>query len=284
MSRALVLGAGGLLGTELVREAPPSHGATGVSRSEVDITRPDTLRQRIREARPTVVLNAAAFTAVDDAEREPDRAMAVNGTAVGHLGGIASELGIQVVHFSTDYVFDGRARAPYTEDARPNPLNAYGRSKLEGERRLQASGARYLLIRTQWLFGVAGPCFVRTMWERARSGRSATVVSDQVGRATSARDLARTTWALLERGATGCVHVANEGELSMFDLGRAVFAHVGRGSLVTACTRANYPTAAVRPPYSALSTRKLEGLLTRPLPRWERSLRRVLDELDAIGV
>jgi len=161
--RAMVLGAAGLLGHDLVATAPPDMTLFPFPRADLDITDTEALAATVREVRPDVVINAAAYTAVDRAESEPEAAFRVNDAAVGELGRIAREAGARVIHFSTDYVFDGTSAEPYAEESPPNPLNVYGASKLAGETALRASGAPCLIVRTQWLFGAHGRCFPRTM-------------------------------------------------------------------------------------------------------------------------
>ena len=277
--RVLLLGAGGMLGRDLVATAPPSIELAAPSR--IEITDRDALARAIDDAQPEWLVNAAAYTAVDRAETESARAEAVNGDAPGTIGALCAERGVRVLHFGSDYVFDGRARAPYAEDARTNPLGAYGRSKLHGEQRLLASGARALIVRTQWLFGTNGRSFPRTMAERARAGLPTRVVSDQVGRPTYSVDLARAAWTLLGGDYTGILHVANDGQATWFDVARAVFERAGVPGLVTPCTTADYPLPTPRPAYSVLDTARYESLVGAPLPPWPEALARFLAALAA---
>src|SRR2546430_11106456 len=168
--RVMVLGAGGMLGHDLVATTPPDVTLFPFPRSRLDITHNEAVAKALGEVRPDVVINAAAYTAVDRAESEPQAAVRVNGAAVGALGRMARAAGARVIHFSTDYVFDGQATRPYREDSPTDPVNAYGTSKLAGETALCASGPEHLVVRTQWLFGVHGKSFPRTTWLRARSG------------------------------------------------------------------------------------------------------------------
>jgi dTDP-4-dehydrorhamnose reductase len=176
--------------------------------------------------------------------------------------------GAQVVHFSTDYVFDGTSSVPYGEESPTHPINTYGASKLAGENALKRSRARFLIIRTQWLLGVHGKSFPKTMWERATAGVKTKVVSDQTGRPTYSRDLARTVWALTERAACGVLHVANHGEATWFDLASHIFSCGGRADLLTACFTSAYPTAARRPRNSVLDTTRFEHTFGARLPDW----------------
>ena len=230
---------------------------------------------------PAWVINAAAYTAVDRAEQEPEAAERVNATAPRVIGEECGRLGIRVLHFSTDYVFGGAATRPLGEDDAPGPINVYGRTKLEGEQGLLGSGARATVVRTSWLFGAHGRCFPRTMWARARAGQATRVVDDQHGRPTCAADLARASWRLMDADVHGIVHASSSGPVTTwFDVAQVVFAHADAGSLLAACATADYPTAARRPVYTALDTTRFEGLVGA-LPTWMESLRRFLDTLDA---
>ncbi len=183
-----------MLARDLISEAPGAHDIVGRDIDDFDITDPDAVDDAVREIRPDLIVNAAAYTNVDGAESESDVAFAVNGDALGFIGNAAKALGVPVIHYSTDYVFDGSSREPYGEDESTSPMGVYGASKLQGEQRLAESGAASLIIRTQWLFGIAGPSFPRTMWKRATSGEATRVVDDQTGRPTYTVDLARATW------------------------------------------------------------------------------------------
>jgi len=214
--RAMILGAGGMLGDDLVRSAPEGIGLHPFTRQDLDVTDTPSLAARILDLRPDVILNAAAYTAVDRAETEGESCFRVNAEAVGELGRIAAQAGARVVHFSTDYVFNGKASQPYREDSATDPVNAYGASKLAGEHALEQRGAEWLIVRTQWLFGVHGKSFPKTMWERARAGLATKVVRDQTGRPTYSTDLAETVWSLIQREVHGVSHVANQGPATWF--------------------------------------------------------------------
>jgi dTDP-4-dehydrorhamnose reductase len=271
-----------MLGTDLRESAPFGASVISLDIADVDITNRGRVAATLDDAAPDWVINAAAYTAVDRAEVESDVAGAVNGVAPGYIAEESARRRIAVVHFSTDYVFDGTASSPYDESAPVTPVNAYGESKLQGERAVLTSGAHALVLRTQWLFGRNGKSFPRTMWERAKSGQPTHVVNDQVGRPTYTRDLASATWRLIAQRTSGIVHVTNGGPpATWFDLARQVFAHVGVETLLSPCSSAEYPTQARRPHYSVLGTDRLEGLLSGPLPDWRDAVRRFLAELDA---
>jgi len=279
--RALVLGAGGMLGHDLVRAAPSGTELHPLTRRELDITDAPALAARVSALRPDVILNAAAYTAVDRAEADTKRARRVNAEAVGELGRIAAEAGARVVHFSTDYVFDGNASRPYQEDSPTDPVNAYGATKLAGEEALRRSGADWLIVRTQWLFGVNGKSFPRTMWERACAGLATKVVTDQTGRPTYSRDVAPAVWKLIDGGVSGVMHIANDGEATWFDVAARVFERAGRRDLLTACSTADFPTPARRPRYSVLDTTRLDEQLGGPLPPWADAVDRLLECLPS---
>lgn len=274
--RALLLGAGGMLGHDLARTAPPRTDLHAFTRQELDITATRALAACVSDLRPDVILNTAAYTAVDRAETERDLCFRVNAEAVGELGRLASRAGARVVQFSTDYVFDGKASRPYREDSPTDPVNAYGASKLAGEKALEESGADRLIVRTQWLFGVNGKSFPRTMWERARAGLETKVVRDQTGRPTYSHDLAFAVWALIGRGASGVVHAANDGQATWFDVAARVFAHAGRTDLLSACSTVDFPTPARRPTYSVLDTTRCEQEFAERLPPWDQAVERFL--------
>ena len=274
--RVLLLGAGGMLAHDLIAHAPPDVALTPLGRAELDVTDHAALARAIRDLGPAVVINAAGYTRVDDAERERGLAFAVNGVAPGAIGRAAAAARATVVHFSTDYVFDGEAGAAYREEDPPHPLNVYGESKLAGERALAASGAEFLIVRTQWLFGGCGRSFPRTMWERATQRLPTRVVADQTGRPTYTVDLARVTWRVALEGVRGVLHAANAGVASRYDVARRVFAAAGAEHLVVPCTTTDFPTPARRPAWSVLDSTRLDRLLGVSLPDWEDALRRFL--------
>jgi len=279
--RVVIFGAAGMLGTDLCATAPRGTSLVGLDIADADITDRKQVASVLRDAQPEWVINAAAYTAVDRAETERAIAEAVNGTAPGYIAEESARLGIGVVHFSTDYVFDGGAESPYREEDAVAPVNAYGASKLRGEEAVLASRAHALILRTQWLFGRAGKSFPRTMWERATNGLPTRVVNDQVGRPTYTRDLAIATWQLVEQRASGIVHATNGGTAATwFDFAREVFTRADAEALLAPCETADYPTPARRPKYSALCTTRLESLLSGSLPDWREALGRFLDELS----
>jgi len=213
---------------------------------------------------------------VDQAETDSSSAFAVNSDAVSKLARLAKDMGIRLVHFGTDYVFDGAFKTPYRETTATNPINTYGRSKLAGEAAVQASGVRFLIVRTQWLFGVCGRSFPGTMSERAERGIVSRVVQDQVGRPTYSVDLARAVWSLIEAGADGIVHVANQGIATWYDVAIRVYSVFESDHLVHPCTSSDSPAPAPRPLWSVLDTSRMEKLLGYALPTWQDAITRFL--------
>ena len=267
-----------MLATDILAAAPPGGIIRALGRRDLDIRDASAIEDALATHRPRWVINAAAYTAVDRAETDALTANQVNAEAVEHIGHACARRGIAVLHFSTDYVFSGDASRPYGETDATAPVNAYGRTKLAGEQALQASGARALILRVQWLFGAAGRSFPRTMWQRASSGLPTRVVDDQFGRPTSCADVARTVWALLDRDATGLYHVANAGEASWFDLAAVVFEASG-SAMLGRCATSDYPTLARRPRYSVLDTGKLEREHQLRLPDWRDAVDRFVEIL-----
>src|SRR5437867_2775772 len=266
--RVLLLGAGGMLGRDLTSAAPPEVTLNALHRQQLDVTNRRAMAAAMDRLRPDLVLNASGYTAVDRAETDPDAAFATNGDAVAVLGELCARRGTTVVHFSTDYVFDGRSMRPYREEDPVAPQSVYGKSKLAGERGLLASGAKALVVRTQWLFGEHGTSFPRTIWERASRREPTRVVTDQRGRPTSTTDLARVAWQLIQRHVTGLFHAANAGEASWYDVALRIFEHVGVQHLLSRCRTADFDPTAPRAAYSVLDTTNLERPLGWLLPHW----------------
>ena len=277
--KVFLLGCRGMLGTDLAATAPAGTRVTGVGIEELDITDPAAVARAFDDVRPDWVINATAYTAVDRAETERALAFAVNGDAVAGLVRECESRGAGIVHYGTDYVFDGNGTRPWREDDATAPLNAYGESKLAGERAVLEGRARHLMLRTQWLYGEHGKSFPRTMWERATAGQATRVVSDQHGSPTYTVDLARATWALLGSGNTGLFHATNAGEATWYDVAARVFAAAGRAELLSPCATSDYPTPARRPAYSVLDGARLRaaGVVMRP---WTEALDEFLGNLS----
>jgi dTDP-4-dehydrorhamnose reductase len=265
----LVTGGTGQLGSAVSRLRPD---AAIPGRGELDLADPGGIRPYLEAVRPEAIVNCAAYTAVDRAEEEEAPATIVNGSAVGAMAEYAAEAGIPLVTFSTDYVFDGHAAEPYVESSPTDPINAYGRSKLAGERAALAAHPGALVIRTSWVISGTHPNFVATMLRLAPE-RELRVVDDQQGCPTVAADLAAGALAALDAGATGLLHLTNQGVTTWYRLARAAVEIAGIDpERIRPCTTEEYPTPARRPPYSVLGSERLQDLGIAPLPHWEASL------------
>jgi len=274
--RALVAGAGGQLGRELV-SALGDEVAWAGDRLELDVTDGDAVAAVAEQVRPDVIFNATAYNKVDQAEAEPELALAVNALAPRRLSLAAREAGALVVHFSTDYVFDGEATRPYSEDDCPRPLGAYGVSKLAGEQLVTAVGGEHLIIRTSGLLGRGGSqqkggSFTGRILARARQAQPLRVVADQTFAPTCAVDLAAATLALVRAGARGLVHIANSGCCTWHELAEATLALAGIDVRVEAIDAAELALPARRPAYSVLDTRRSLDFGLRPLRSWREAL------------
>lgn len=283
--RITVTGAAGMLGRDVVAllaGPPQGHELHPVSRSACDITDPGAVRRCFTASRPQVVIHAAAYTDVDGCEREPALAMRVNGEGTRHVAEAAAAIGARLFYISTDYVFDGSQRQPYTEEDLPHPLSAYGRSKLAGERAVQQHRDS-LIARTSWLYGRHGRHFIGAIVERARRGETLRVVDDQVGCPTWTRHLAQALAALLETRATGIVHVAGGGSCSWYQFARAILEEAEASGLapqapIEPITSAELGRPAPRPAYTVLSNCRLLQLGVPPLPEWREALRQFFAE------
>jgi len=281
--RALIFGAGGLLGQPLSRELERraiEHMA--LDRAGADITDRARVNDLVRTFRPDVLFNCAAYTKVDDCEREVEQARAVNATAVAHLAAAAKSAGAQLVHVSTDFVFDGGQRLPYHEESRTAPLQVYGLTKLEGEREA-LRWERAVVVRTSWVFGPGGASFVATILRLLTRPDPIRVVDDQVGCPTYAPFLARALVALAERGARGIVHYRNDGPISWHGFAVEIARRVAPGREIAACTTAEFPRPARRPAYSVLDVERYEAIVGAPVEPWRRGLDECLNTVAGAG-
>jgi dTDP-4-dehydrorhamnose reductase len=290
--RILLTGSGGQLGFELARTLAPLGELFAFDRAGLDLAEPAAIARACRDLKPALIVNAAAYTAVDRAESEPGLARAVNARAPGILAQEALRLGAVLVHYSTDYVFDGTKGSPYDEDDAAAPLNEYGRSKLEGERAVAASGCRHLVFRTSWVYGPRGRNFLLTMLSLAATREELRVVADQRGAPTSSLFLAEATARALRaippRGvASGIYHLSAAGETTWADFATAIFRHAAatrpgfRAPRVVRIPAAGYPTPARRPAYSVLSHRKFESAFGFAPTHWESQLEECMGRLPA---
>jgi len=277
MAAILVTGAAGQLGAELVRALAPHGEVTGTDRSQLDLADPSAIVATVRRLKPSLIVNAGAYTAVDLAEKEAALADAVNGVAPGVLAEEAKRAGAVLIHYSTDYVFDGMATTPYVEDAPTRPLSAYGRSKLAGERAVAASGAAAVVFRTSWVYGRRGRNFLVTMQRLAGEGRELRVVDDQTGAPNWCRELARATARVVAPGLSrladrrGLYHLTARGSTTWYGFARAILADRPSVRIVPIAT-SEYPTPARRPAWSVLDATRFERAFGFALPDWRVSL------------
>ncbi len=280
--KILILGAKGMLGNDLRLQLEGTHQAAGVDSAECDITSPADCKRAVAEYAPDVVVNAAAYANVDGCETERERCFAVNAEGVKNIALACRGKGITVVHFSTDYVFDGSGSAPYREEDAAAPINAYGFSKLQGERLLAEFAESWLLIRTSWLYGLYGRNFVKAILEKAETSSNLEVVSDQIGSPTFARDLAFAVGVLIGEKKTGVYHLTNRGQCSWHEFACRILEYAGKtGIAVKPIGSGDLKRAAARPSWSVLSTEKFEKDTGREMRYWEVALR---DYLKEIGV
>jgi dTDP-4-dehydrorhamnose reductase len=289
LPRLLLIGKIGQVGWELRRALAPIAQLTCVDFPELDLCSGDSIRKWVTDARPQIVINAAAYTAVDKAESEQDKAMKINGLAPGILAAEAKKLGALMVHYSTDYIFDGTKNQPYIETDAPNPLGAYGRTKLAGDEAVRAAGGAHLIFRLCWVYGARGQNFMLTMMRLARERERLRVVSDQIGCPTWSRMIAETTALALKStlatkdptAITGTYHLASSGTTSWHGFASAIIglmpAEVRKCSQVEPIPTSEYPLPAKRPAYSVLGCDKLERTFGLRLPSWEESLKQVLE-------
>ena len=283
--KAVVTGAGGQLARELERTTPHEVELVSLSIEDLDITDQASVAKRIAMESPDVLINAAGYTAVDKAEEEEELAMLVNRDGVRYLALAANTSGAKFVHVSTDFVFDGMNSTPYEPNHTPNPLSAYGRSKLAGEVEVQeVCGEHGLVVRTAWLYSSHGVNFFQTMLRLMKQGGLVRVVDDQVGTPTWAHTLASSIWSLHASGAGGIYHVTDSGMASWYEFAvairdLAVEKGVLQGAEVTPIRTEEYPTPAHRPGYSVLDCSASSRVVGKPTPHWRTSLAMCLDEL-----
>ncbi len=287
----LLTGKDGQLGQELYPLLSSLGNVVAVGRDTCDLANPEAIRQVVDQTQPNLIINAAAYTAVDKAESEPELAIAINGTAPGILAAEAQRLGATLIHVSTDYVFDGQNNTPYLETDKTHPLGMYGQSKLAGEQAIIATDAHFVILRTAWVYGVGGKGnFVKTMLRLAGVKEELGIVIDQIGSPTWTGDLAQAIVQLIPRlnsETYGIYHYTNSGVTSWYDFAVAIFEEAQTLGIplkiqqVKPITTAEYPTPAQRPAYSVLSNRKISDVLGNYPPHWRQGLRKMLKQWSA---
>lgn len=287
-TRVLITGAGGQVGRMLLETRPEAVETIACTHAELDIGAPEAVREFVGRHRPGVIINAAAYTAVDKAESEPDTAMRINAEGPGRLAAAARECGARLIHISTDFVFDGTASTPYRPDSATNPLSVYGRTKRDGEAAVLDSLPEHAtIVRTAWVYAATGANFVRTMLRVMRANGAVRVVADQVGTPTAARSLAETLWRITaDPQIRGIHHWTDAGVASWYDFAVAIAEEGAALGLVppeigvTPIATSEYPTPARRPSYSVLDKGSLAPYGISPI-HWRKRLRAVLKEIPS---
>jgi dTDP-4-dehydrorhamnose reductase len=295
LKRIALLGKNGQVGYELLRSCEGLAEITAVGREDLDLQDLGAVARFLEELRPDLILNAAAYTAVDRAEKERDAAMRMNAELPRLLAQHCQQHGAALIHYSTDYVYDGVASEPYTESRVPAPLNSYGVSKLAGDEAIQQSGAEHLIFRTCWVYSARGRNFLRAIIDKWDSGAVVRVVSDQVGSPTTARLIAEITAKVIAivaqdahasfaealKAKSGVYHLAASGGGSWYDFAKAFLPEdAERSGRLRAIATSEYPTPARRPAYSVLSTEKLQQIFGLKMPRWQQELRKLLQDMQ----
>ncbi|NTW07414.1 MAG: dTDP-4-dehydrorhamnose reductase [Syntrophaceae bacterium] len=278
--KILLLGHKGMLGSDLLLQLRRKHEVIGLDKEEIDITSMPSCEEAINEHVPDVVVNAAAYTDVDGCENALSECIAVNAEAVLNITVSCRKKNIRIVHFSTDYVFDGNSSEPYKEDDSCNPLNIYGTSKLAGENYLQSLSNNYIIIRTEWLYGKNGKNFVRTILDKAQTTNKLEVVDDQIGSPTYTRDLAHAVDLLLERNIKGIFHITNRGNCSWFEFARKILQEGGITNVQVLPIKSDQlKRPAKRPPYSVLSMQKFISATGKIMQPWQLALQDYLHDI-----
>jgi dTDP-4-dehydrorhamnose reductase len=278
--KILLTGREGQVGWELQRSLVALGDVVATNRHELDLCDSTAIRRTVREARPDIIVNAAAYTAVDNAESERDIAAQVNGIAPAILAEQAKVLGALLVHYSTDYVFDGSKQAPYKEEDTPNPLSVYGRTKLEGEQAIAASKCRHLIFRTSWVYASRGRNFLLAILKAAREKPELRVVDDQFGAPTSSAAIAEATARVLRAGGPeGLYHMSAIGRTTWFNFAQAILHKVAIDTPVVPIRSDQYPAKAKRPRNSVLDNARLKQAFGVSLPGWESQLEQVISQV-----
>jgi len=290
--RILLLGKNGQIGWELQRTMATLGEITAWDIEDLDLTDEKAIRTGVRKVQPQLIVNAAAYTAVDKAEEEPELAMAINGIAPGILAEEAKKIGAGIIHYSTDYVFDGTKNSPYTEEDEPNPINVYGKTKLEGERNIQNSGAPYFIFRTSWVYGTRGKNFLLTILRLAKEREELTIVDDQIGSPTWSRMISEATAQVVAQGVkdinsfmkekSGIYHLTAQGATSWCSFAQTILENIQEGmylnekdlkcKCITPIQSCQYPTPARRPRYSVLDNAKMKKNFGVKTANWKSCL------------
>lgn len=287
--KALIFGAGGQVGRALAATAPADAHFVALDRSRCDVTDPEAVARAVSEAAPDLVFNAAAYTAVDRAESEPEAAARLNGAAPGFMAQASKTAGARFVHVSTDFVFNGTSGTPYLPGDATDPQSVYGATKLQGEQTAAAADPEALIVRTAWVYAARGANFVRTMLRFMAERERLTIVADQIGTPTYAPSLAAALWSLARAGASGVHHFTDAGIASWYDFAVAIqeeamaLGLLQRSAAIVPIPSGDYPTPARRPAFSVLDKSATWAALGGPPPHWRVNLRACLQEIRDDG-
>ena len=287
--RILILGRIGQVGWELRHKLACLGSVSSIDFPDIDFTKPESLREIVRSAQPSILINAVAYTAVDKAETERDLAHAINATAPGVLAEEAKRLGALLIHYSTDYVYNGSKESPWVETDSPNPLNVYGQTKLDGDLAIESVGGDYLILRTSWVYGARGKNFLLTMLRYAKEKPELRIVDDQTGSPTTSECIAQATAQILSQvlapgsggiaGRSGVYHLTSSGQTTWFGFAKQFLTRQPDCPTLTPIPTSQYPVPALRPVNSVLSCQKLADTFGVHMPAWEVALDLVLDTL-----
>ena len=297
MTRILLIGKNGQVGYELQRTLATLGKIYAPGRNTLDLASPDLIRNTIQQYKPNIIVNAAAYTQVDKAEEDPETAMMINGTAPGIIAEEAKQIGASMVHYSTDYVFDGSQKTAYSESNHPNPINVYGKTKLAGEQAIAATNIPHITLRSSWVYGNRGQNFLLTILKLAKEREMLSIVDDQIGSPTWSRLIAETTALILSQQiatsshpshcletCSGLYHLTASGNISWHGFAEAFLAlelqaQTQKLATLNRISTAEYPTPAIRPMHSTLNTQKLQKRFKLTMPDWKDSLKLLFDGL-----
>jgi dTDP-4-dehydrorhamnose reductase len=279
--RILLTGRNGQVGSQLEQALAALGEVIATDRGTLDIADPEAIQQLLRVSKPNLIVNAAAYTAVDKAESERELADKANAHAPGVLAEEAKRLGALLVHYSTDYVFGDAKRSPYTEEDAPDPLSHYARTKLKGERAIEASGCRHLIMRTSWVYGPRALNFYQIIMRKARAGEPMQMVDDQTSVPTTSAFVAEATVRLLREGAEGLLHLVPSGQATRYQFACEVVRAMGSRSKVEPVSSDRFKSAARRPAYSVLDNRRLQRVLGESIAPWQNALQELAGEFRA---
>jgi dTDP-4-dehydrorhamnose reductase len=290
--KILLTGKTGQVGGELNNILKDIGELISVGREQLDLSKISSIEPAVLDIQPDIIINAAAYTAVDKAEEEPDLAMTLNGIAPGVLAGAAKKVGASLIHYSTDYVFDGRSNTPYREEDATCPLSIYGESKLAGEKNIAEAGVPYLILRTSWVYSLQGKSFLRTIKKLATEKDTLRIVDDQIGAPTWARSIAQATHKIIEKclrdraelSLSGIFHLTCRGQSNWYDFAKEILdlSDASQNTQLLPIPTSEYPTPAVRPLYSLLSNDKLKKAFAFEMPHWHDALKDCISSTPSI--